>query len=59
MHPAETGHNGTLLRDGRLLVNEGRLAVADMSAVTKAGAETIHKIWDEQEARVAFVSADA
>lgn len=45
--------------DGRLLVNEGRLAVADLSAVTKAGAEAIHKIWDEPEARVAFASADA
>ncbi|MDK3018870.1 amidohydrolase family protein [Pseudodonghicola flavimaris] len=46
----------SVIVDGRLLVDQGRLTLVDSAALTAAGAAAIHKIWDQPDARAAFAA---
>lgn len=46
----------TVITDGRVLVSEGALALADGPALAEAGAAAIRKIWDQPSAREALAA---
>ncbi|HEY0275938.1 MAG TPA: amidohydrolase family protein [Paenirhodobacter sp.] len=53
---ANRANIGTVMVDGRMLIDGGRACNLDEAAITEAGAAAIHKIWDLPEARAAFAS---